>query len=73
MFSTVMVHDQAGQNTSQKETLGRVFGFVQKFNSMRHLYHSLEYMAGVGWDSHHMNVICLHAAKEGYIINVTLV
>ena len=32
---------------------------------------SLDYMAGVGWDSHHMNVICLHAVKEGYIINVT--
>ena len=83
MFATVMAYDQAGQNTSQKESLGRPFAFVPKFHSMRYLCHSflnwangvqsLDYMAGVGQDSHHMNVICLHAVKEGYIINITLV
>ena len=40
MFATVMAHDQAGQNTSQKEPLGRTFALVQTFHSMRYLCHS---------------------------------
>ena len=40
MFATVMAHDQGGQNTSQKEPLGRAFAFVPKFHSMRYLCHS---------------------------------
>ena len=48
MFPTVMLWDQAGQNTSQKEPFGRHFALLSKFHSFKCLCHSfLNWAKGV--------------------------
>ena len=74
MFSTVMLWDQAGQNTSQKEPFGRHFALLSKFHSFKCLCHSfLNWAKGVLSNACTMYVIGLHTVKKGHIIHMTLV